>query len=268
MTPFRLKFVPVPATPLSESIRNVRLAAGVPRVKPGKHEHPVAVCGGGPSLDSHLQELLDWPGDVWAINYTAAYLLDRGIDCTMFTIDGMVKSTTAKKRLISSNCDPALHEGAECFGLIEFEYGGVPGGSTSAGRTPALSLRLGYPGAVYFGCDSSFKDRSHVDRNERLPNALVVRANGSDYLTHPELCMQAECLSEVLREFPGTFKSKSGGLLDAMTADPDWSVVAVSAPYKDSLIKQNGDTGLYRQPFGCKTCGQAVGHYDDCPEGM
>lgn len=209
----------------------------------------MAVCGGGPSLESHLEELRSWPGDIWAINQTADYLLSHGIDCTLFTVDALIKSTSATKRLVSSNCDPALFGGAQCFGLIEFEKDGVPGGSTSAGRTPALALRLGYPGVVYFGCDSSFVTQSHIDRDERLPHALIVRADGADYLTHPELCMQAECLSEVLREFPGVFQSKSGGLLDAMTNDPQWSVVGVSGALKEHLIEHNGDTGLYDHPY-------------------
>jgi hypothetical protein len=268
--PFRLEFIPVPGATYSESVRNVNLASGVSRVKPGQHEHPVAVCGGGPSLDAHLDELRAWPGDIWAINKTADYLLDRGIDCTMFTVDGLVKSTSATKRLIASNCDPALFEGAQCFGLIEYESDGVPGGTTSAGRTPALALRLGYPGVVYFGCDSSFVTRSHVDRNERLDHALIVRADGSDHLTHPELCMQAECLSEVLREFPDVFQSRSGGLLDAMTKDTQWSVVAVSTALKAHLIEHNGDDGIYDAPYvaPCKECGQTQGHYDDCPVGL
>jgi hypothetical protein len=261
----------MPGTADSVLRRNVALAAAFPRVKPGAHEHPVAVCGGGPSLVAHLEELRAWPGDIWAINYTADYLLDRGVDCALFTVDAQIKSTRAQKRLIATNCDPALFEkDARCFPLIEYEAGGVPGGSTSAGRTPALALRLGYPGAVYFGCDSSFEDRSHVDRNERLEEALIVRANGKDWLTHPELCMQAECLSEVLRNFPDKFQSKSGGLLDAMTADPEWAVVAVSDAYKKHLIAVNGDIGLYDQPYApaCPECGQARGHYDDCPVGL
>jgi hypothetical protein len=248
--PFRLQFIPVPGTALSDSRRYVDLAAGFPRAQRGEHVHPVAVCGGGPSLNEHLQELREWPGDIWAINHTADYLLDRGVDCTMLTIDGLITHTTAAKRLIASCCAPSLFTGdVRVFDVSEFHAEGVPGGSTSAGRTPCLVLRLGYPGAVYFGCDSSFEDRTHVDRQEKLPDALIVRANGRDWITHPELCMQAECLSQVLREFPQVFKSKSGGLLDAMTADPEWEVVAVSAALKQNIIETSGDAGLYDKPY-------------------
>jgi hypothetical protein len=271
LIPFRIKFVPVPGTSDTASRRNGVLAALFPRAERGEHVHPVAVCGGGPSLNEHLQELKDWPGDVWAVNATADYLLERGIDCTMITVDGMVKTTGAKKRLLATNCDPALfHEDVRCFALLEFEEGGVPGSSTTASRAPALALRLGYPGVVFFGCDSSFEDRTHVDRHEEQEEALYVRANGRDWLTHPEMVMQAEALSALLREFPDRFQSKSGGLLDAMTADSEWSVVAVSDAYKRNLIEQNGDIGLYDAPYKapCRECGQSEGHYDDCPVGL
>lgn len=270
MIPFRIKFVPVPGTSDTTARRNAVLGALFPRAERGEHVHPVAVCGGGPSLNDHLEELKAWPGDIWAINNTADYLLARGIDCTMFTVDGMVKSTTAKKRLLATHCDPALfQQDVRCYAILEYEDGGVPGGSTSATRTPALALRLGYPGVVYFGCDSSFVDQTHVDRQELQEEALYVRANGRDWLTHPELCMQAECLSDLIRQFPDKFQSKSGGLLDAMTADPEWEVVAVSDGYKRNLIAQNGDSGLFDTPYKpCPECGRTEGHYDDCPVGM
>lgn len=250
MEPFRLQFVAVPGTDDSVARQNAVSAAAFPRAKRGDHAHPVAVCGGGPSLEAHLHELRKWPGDIWAINHTADWLLDRGIDCTLYCLDPLIKTSTAARRLLSTTCDPQLFSGqVECFGQAEFEEGGIAGGSTAATRAPSLALRLGYPGAVFFGCDSSFEERTHVDRDEKLAEALYVRADGRDWLTHPEMCMQAECLSTLLREFPQAFQSKSGGLLDAMTRDPEWSVVAVSAAFKEALIDTNGDQGLYDRPY-------------------
>jgi hypothetical protein len=51
---------------------------------------------------------------------------------------------------------------------------------------------------------------------------------------------------------PELFQSRSGGLLDAMTADPDWHVVAVSTALRAHLIEINGDTGLYDAPYEVK----------------
>jgi hypothetical protein len=270
VTPFRVTWIAA-GCGLDDAVIRRYLAHSqrFPRAERGVHEHPVAVCGGGPSLDAHLDELRAWPGDIWAVNWTADYLLDRGIDCTMLTVDPLITETTAAKRLIATCCDPRLFTGdVRCFAISEYEEDGVPGGSTTAGRAPTLALRLGYPGAVFFGCDSSFEDRDHVDRNEQLPDALLIEANGRVFKTYPELSMQAEALSALLREFPQFLQSKSGGLLDAMTKDPNWSVVAVSTALKQTLIDTNGDTGLYDEPYACKECGQTQGHYDDCPVGL
>jgi hypothetical protein len=212
---------------------------------------------------------MQWPGDIWAINATADWLLDRGVDCTLFTIDPVHCESTAARRLLATACDPRLFDGdVTCFATCEDEEGGVPGGTTSATRAPTLALRLGYPGAVFFGCESSIGAVSHVDRNERLAQALIVRADGKDWVTRPDYYMQAECLSSLLTEFPQVFTSKSGGMLDAMVRDPNWSVVGVSAEMRQHLIEENGDSSLYDKPYACRSCGQVYGHYDDCEVGM
>lgn len=250
MEPFRLHFKTLACVEEAVLRRNLAHAQSFPRVQPGVHAHPVAVCGGGPSLNAHLKDLERWPGDIWAINYTADYLLNRGIDCTLFSVDALVRNSTAARRLLATCCDPMLFKGqVETFACCEHEDGGVPGGSTAAGRTPALAVRLGYPGVVFFGCDSSFEGRDHVDRDEKLSDVLVIRANGRDFKTYPELSMQAECLSDVIRVAPEFFVNRSGGLLEAMVQDEQWSVVAVSDALKKHLIEINGDEGIYDAPY-------------------
>jgi hypothetical protein len=250
LTPFRLKLVPLPCVEESVIRRNLAHAKSLPRAVAGEHKHPVAICGGGPSLSAHLDELRAWPGDIWAINHTANYLLSNGIDCTLFTIDPNTFKSRAVKRLVATCCDPVVLEGAQCFALAEHEEGGVTGGTTSAGRAPLVALRLGYPGAVFFGCEGSFEDRDHVDRHVDVQQeAMVVHANGCDFNTYIEYCDQSAGLAELLCEFPGYFVEKSGGLLAAMTRDPMWSVVAVSSLLRASLIEANGDTGLYDEPY-------------------
>lgn len=198
----------------------------------------------------HLAELASWPGDIWAINWTADFLLSKGVDCTLFTIDPIVKASTAAKRVIASSCDPELFNSmTQTFDVCEVEPAGITGGPTSATRAPSLALRLGYPSVVFFGCDSSFEESDHVDRHEAQDQILIVRANGRDFKTYPDLLMQAECLSDVLGQFPQYFSSVSDGLVDAMVKDPNWEVVAVSEGMKSHLIEVNGDSGLYESSY-------------------
>lgn len=255
MIPFRIKFIPRACIDEAKLIRNVVQAQRFPLLERGEHAHPVAVCGGGPSLDASLETLRNWPGDIWAINGTATYLIDRGIDCTLLTVDPLIVESKATKRILATCCDPVLFEGdVRCFSLYEHSMDGVPGGTTTATRTPALALRLGYPGVVFFGCDSSFEGADHIDRDEQLPEVLIVRADGKDHKTYPEFYLQAQCLSDVIREFPQVFSSMSGGLLDAMVKDPDWHVVAVSEALKKSITEYSGESNLYDKPYEGPQC--------------
>ena len=270
MKPFRINFKPV-VTLLGDAERD-RLAVNTGRklAQRGQHTLPVAVVGGGPSLEGRLEELRQWPGEIWAINDTANWLMDRGIEATFYTSDPSPMTTRAERRLLASWCDPSLfNDQAEMFHLIEHDPNGVPGGTTSATRAPALALRLGYLGVHFFGCDSSFEGRDHVDKHEGLADELIIAADGKTFHTYPQFLMQAENLVTMMKMAPDVFVNKSDGLLKAMLNDDEWSVVAVSDHLKRHLIDVNGDSGIFDKPYGaCKECGQSVGHYDDCPVGM
>jgi hypothetical protein len=250
--PFRLDFIPIVGITHEQAMARVALAhERYPLAQRGEHKHPVAVVGGGPSLLDRLEELRGWLGDIWAINRTADWLQERGIDCTLLMIDPADIPSKSPKALLASACHPNVFEGKEVriFDCGEHSEDGVIGGTTTAGRAPMLALKLGYPGVALFGCDSSFDTFDHVDRHETYPDVLMIRANGKDFKTYPELQMQAACLAEVVRELPMYAVNKSGGLLEAMVADPAWEVVAVSDNLKHALIDINGDSGIYDQPY-------------------
>lgn len=275
MIPFRIKFTPLVGIENDATQARLKLNEGRKLAQRwGKDTllYPVAVAGGGPSIVDRLDELREWPGEIWAINDTCEWLLDRGIEATLFTVDPVHRKTRAKKALLASWCHPDLFDSTDSlmFSLSEHDPEGVPGGTTSAGRAPAMAVRLGYLGVHFFGCDSSFEGSDHVDRDEGRKEQLIVRANGRDYRTYPDLLMQAECLSDLIRLSPDVFVNKSGGLLEAMVKDDGWEVVAVSESLKKHLIDVNGDEGLFDNPYQppCKSCGQAGSHYDDCEVGM
>jgi hypothetical protein len=57
--------------------------------------------------------------------------------------------------------------------------------------------------------------------------------------------MQCDELSRLFRDVPQFLKERSGGLLRAMVADPDWLTVAVSDPLAEQLEAMSGRPGLY-----------------------
>lgn len=219
---------------------HIRQNSARPRATSARRVGPLAVVGGGHSLAQSLPTLREWPGDIWAINSTADWLLDHDIQSVCVSIDPNPFTSRAERKLLATCCAP--QDGAEYWEMVDHHPGGVAGGVTTASRAPSLALRLGYTRVVFFGCEGSFPSgaATHVNKDDGLDTLMVVRAAGSDYLTHPELFMQCECLSEVLREFPEFAQEESGGLLRAMTADPGWQVVAVSGALREHLRAENG----------------------------
>lgn len=61
---------------------------GVPFVRESsKTGRKMAVVGGAPTLEKHLDELRNFDGDIYGINDTCEWLIERGIDAIFFTAD-------------------------------------------------------------------------------------------------------------------------------------------------------------------------------------
>lgn len=257
LAPLRIKVIPQCHMALEDIQAQARTCDGLPRLAPRPpHGGKLAIVGGGASTAAHLGELKSWDGEIWAINSTAKWLLERGIDCTFICIDpGPAErfSPAGKRALLATCCDPSLRamfEKVDLFDLCDTHPEGVRGGTTCASRAMALAIRQGFFDVTLYGCDSSFlPGRDHVDRHEEWPEQVVIRAGGVDYLTILEWQMQAECISPLIRLAPNVFKNRSGGLLQAMVDHDDWEVVAVSAALKEAMEALNGET-IFTEPLG------------------
>lgn len=240
----------------SEYLSRTREALGLPEISEQQplHDRKLAICGGGPSLASRLGELQGY--DVWGINATASWLIERGIDATFVTVDpmpevlGMVGK--AKRALLDAGCHPDL------FGMFEdvrvfytrHHPLAVWGGSTTATRIPMLAFRLGYQSLHYFGCDGSYGESTHLYRNEPRDDEVIIRAGGREYLTAPDFILQSTELCDLMRLHPTVFHCHSDGLLPAMLENWDtWEWVAVSEKYRNYLRDVNGDESLFAAPY-------------------
>ena len=239
--------------------RNVELCAARGLPKAGKKERPsLAVVGGGKSAAQCLDELRAWDGDVWACGSTFQWLEREGIHAVLFCVDpqpGLAQMAVgATKALLASNCDPSAFDvleqaGAyvETFDLIREDAPGISHGPTTASAAFDLSLRvMGYTDVSFFGFDSCYTEEevkelpehitvytvTHIHKNEPEPNMVRIVCNGKAFITCAEFFMQAQWMSQLFRSEickQGFIKNRSGGLLAAMVADPEYDFTHGSA---------------------------------------
>lgn len=222
-----------------EENRRYAESLGYPAIESTPKQYPVAVIGGGASIKEHIETLRNWPGDRWAVNLTFGWCKANNINATFVTSDAAVHDGTelpqfdpGDKILLNILCDKTIYDYvAECD-VTTFRTGsdGIRTGATSATAAPYLSITMGYPGAVFFGCESSYGNTTHAySYPTALPDMAMIEVGGEEYLTKPELIMQAQCLARLINEFPNQFSERSGGLLRAMCLHGgDYDVVAVS----------------------------------------
>lgn len=258
MKPFRIKFTTVLAIPLEQHRSNVTASRFRERIRPVAGSGlPLAIVGGGPSVLGQLEELRSWPGEIWAINATCEWLSSVGIASKLVTVDSSIKSlprpALCTGALFASCVDPAVwdqHPDALCFDLVEDDPTGVVGGSTTACRLPIVCLQMGYTEIHYFGCEGSFVGKTHAYKDEgQFLNLMKIEAAGKVYTTRDDLLLQCECLADIMREFPNNLKNRSGGLLQAMTDDQEWRIVAVSAALREQLLQNEVQVATYDEPY-------------------
>ena len=227
--------------------RKLALRRGLPRLGATPPLFPsLAVVGGGPSAAEHLDEIRRFQGDIWAINGAWWWLKERGIASTFFTIDAdpatadWIRGRGVSSAVVSSLCDHALFEalgGAE-IEVWDLMLQVLSCGPTSASNSTVGALLGGYKKAVYYGCESSYTEApTHAYGDKKLISLVQIEVNGERFVTSPDMLMQAEYLSGMIRELPETFSEKSGGLLRAFIGQPDYEVVAVSEDMVPNLGK-------------------------------
>lgn len=199
----------------------------------------VAVCGGGNSIRHKLDEIREFD-EVWAVNGTCSWLIDRGIKAKLFSVDPQPELAEfvgkADEALLATCCHPKVFEMFDKSKVRVFDIwdedeerrpGVMAGASTTASFAPRLAVFAGYRSVHFFGCDSSFDKTTHVDRNETFHRDLLdVRCGTRVYRTNLGMMKQAEYLSGLILEFPTFLFNHSFGLLEGMLKYPDtWGVV-------------------------------------------
>lgn len=203
----------------------------------------LAVVGGSPSVVDHIGELKAWDGEIWATNGAYLWCLENGIDATFYTTDALPVlapvAAKATRAILSSICDPSVFEAVK--GPIEiFPKWKLPNGSSGVASAPMAAAARGHKSVTFFGCESSFEDREHAyEWQHKTASRVVVECGGKQYMTTPQLIMQAEYLAEIARGVPGFLKVAGSGFLPALLEHGDYEVLMVSRNLMERLTYGN-----------------------------
>lgn len=204
----------------------------------------LAVVGGGPSIRDHIETLQNFDGDVWAINGAWKWCKDNGFDAVFFACDPhpivAQWAVGASKALLEESCATEAFDALRTADVYTFdadvENGGIAGCASTASVAPHLAIRMGYRSVKFFGCESSyFQNMSHAYMDEGRTEEMIIRCNGDDFLTAPDLFLQALGLSDYIRRVPEFLSEASGGLLGAMVADPKYHIHWMSQALLETL---------------------------------
>lgn len=211
---------------------NSRASAGWPEPKGTGH---LAIVGGGPSINRHVDKLRAWSGEIWAINGAYQWCVNNGIAATFYSVDPEPLLADymvgAEKAVIAAHCHPSVFTGPH----ITCAQGDCPG-PTSATAAALIAINAGYSDLTYFGCESSYEESTHAYESQAVPYLIKIACNGREFLTKADMILQAQVLSKFITAAPGVFKEESGGLLRAMIdGGTDFDALAGTRLFHNSM---------------------------------
>lgn len=224
---------------------NIKRAARLelPRIEKNKAgRRPLAVVGGGPSINEHVETLRNWSGDVLAINGAYGWCAERGIDAILFAIDPdpivLRWAKGAKRAILGDTCDPQVFDllkDAEVR-IASIGDGGIKGTTTAASCTPYLGAWMGYGGVTLFGCESSYLLKgTHAYQDEKRQDHILVHCDGQDWLTSSDFYRQATEIAPLVKGLRPWLSEESGGLLRAMINDDEHRITWICEEFAKGL---------------------------------
>lgn len=211
--------------------RNLPSFWRLPEVMKFKGEEPIALVGGGPSLNKTIADLRQFR-TVVACGSAHDHLIENGIvprycvvaDPDAIAADYIKKPHPSCTYLVASQCDDAVFDALKNYPVAVWHSGGIGtpeeqeklfrkenaigGGSTVFLRSINIAIILGYGNQHYFGFDSCLDDGVHhayvADDDvmkENLKRLIDVRVVGSDriFFCLPYMAAQAEQFQGLLK---------------------------------------------------------------------
>ena len=234
-------FEPVSSFPQEQLESNAKYSEslGLPSIEQFEAVGPLAIVGGGPSINNYKYTLQSWPGNVWAINRTYKWCKDNHINAVFFSFDPnpsveeMVVG--AEQAILGDRVDTSVYERLQGKRIWRGE--GNLGGTTSVGAAIISGFKCGFESVTLFGCESSYQPyQSHAYAHFEPSDELVIWVDGMHFITSPQMLMAAIELSQMIKSNPHFMRERSGGLLRAMLESPtDYQIVGCTQSFQDKI---------------------------------
>ncbi len=189
-------------------------------------------------------------GDVWAAGTAWRWCSENGIDATFVCADPSTifadpyYGARVKRAVLSLNCAPETFHALRnaSVEVIDVEQDGA--GTTSAAMALCAGLFAGYREFRLWGCEGSYAEMTHADRDEHQKHLIRLRCNGKEFRTNPQMVMQSEEIATLIRANPNEVKDCSGGLLGALVASGgEWELIDYRDPpanVREMLERERG----------------------------
>lgn len=178
------------ATPTDKIIENIKVNRGqmqsVHHMREWREGKPVAIVGGGPSLETQLDELKKYP-IIFACGSVHDYLIEKGIIpsyCVICDPDPVMNTYLSRhneytKYLIASQCDPSTFKLLEdrnsyiyhlASDVIDMSLYGdkeipVGGGCTVGTRAMVMCINFGFYNLHLFGMDTCLSEKDGATKH-------------------------------------------------------------------------------------------------------
>lgn len=234
-------FEPVSLFPQEQLESNAKYSEslGLPSVEQFEAVGPLAIVGGGASINTYKYTLQSWPGTIWAVNRTWKWCKENNINAVFFSFDPnpsvaeMVEG--ADKAILGDRTSPSVYE--RLAGKRIWRGSGNLGGTTSVGAAIISGFKCGFEGVTLFGCEGSYQPfQTHAYAHFEPEDELVIWVDGMHFITSPQMLMASIELAQMIKSNPSFMKERGGGLLRAMLESPtEYQIVGCTQSFQDKI---------------------------------
>ena len=212
---------------------------------------PLAICGGGPSLDDHVDELKNF-NQVMACGSVHDHLVDLGItptfalavDAKEDAVNWFQKPQEKTSYLLASQCHPNLFDRLEGHKIAMWNFPGQLDDESCFNGEPMINwgcmvgvhslqtaVFLGFQELHFFGMDGNHRDGKHHSYDVGEWDEQIMTVGRQFYTVNNKTFMSTTALISQMQQFFDVFASPWGQYLKGyIHGDGLWAEVVKNSP--------------------------------------